>query len=741
MTERTLFLEAAARIGHRLVARAHRQGDVCAWPADDGAVTGTLYRGSAGTALFLAELARLSGDCEVARTAEAGMRHALGWAAGGPRDRAGFFTGRLGVAYAAARAGALLGCEALTAPAPAAIRAAASAPPPTSDDVIDGAAGMVLALLLLEPWAGDADAKGAAASLGRHLLARAVPEPWGWSWPAEGPHAERNLLGYAHGASGIGHALLELAAATGEAAFRHGAEQAWAYERRFFHPPAGNWPDFRHPPTASPEARGAVLPRFLTAWCHGAGGIGLARARALTLLGGDPYRRELEVAVAALRTRPREAGFNFSLCHGAGGTIELFLRAAEALGDPALREAALALAAEGCHDFELAGRPWPRVGGGDERDSALMVGEAGVGYCLLRLADPKVPSVLLPTPAGTTPPPPAGGPEVQRLRVATVEAYFPTTLAVFPRLARGAAYAPPPAAGPLSDPHTAYLTLARRVRGESDPAVRARLEDAFTVERTAYEATLGALYLSEERWERGDDAAEPDWEAGWLRLTGLARPVETTHDWNAWRDRPRDAPLPGPAPTVHLLVRADNRVRAHRLAPLTAAVVAALTSPRTLDVLLARVAAAFPAGEAPDPGVLRGAVLAQLRSLRALGAVAVDAAPPPARALGRLDAACRGEGDPAPPTTAARAGVARLVEQTRALLRGDPLLARMVAASVPGRTRTLLRPMLAVPLFEPLLAACERAPDEGARRAAVDELLDVLENGYGTGEMVVPIET
>jgi lantibiotic biosynthesis protein len=734
----------AARIAHRLADRAVEHGGARAWEIESGGPAGDLYHGSAGIALFLAEAARLSGEARLARAAEGGIRHALAWAGTLPPGGWALFTGRAGVAYAAARVGALLGCEELVATAPASLRALAAAPSGVDeeDDVIGGWAGMVLAALLLEPWADGEDARGTAAALAERLLARAVFEPWGWSWPMVNPRWVRGLLGYAHGASGIGHALLEAAAATGRAEFRHGAEQAWLYERRFFHPPTRNWPDFRHAPgDPGPGAPLPYLPRFAAAWCAGAGGIGLARARAFALLGDPVYRRALEAAVATLRERPRDGGYNYSLCHGAGGTAELFLHAAGALGDPSLRAAAEAIAEEGCRDFETAGRPWPCGTGSGAWDPGLMLGEAGIGHLLLRLADPSVPSILLPVPAAPeSAPPPADGPEVRRLRGAAVRDHFGGTIAAFARLGPPA-YALPAAPGPLPDPHLAHAALRRRVERETDADMRARLEDAFAVERAAYEVTRGALDLSEERWERGegrigDGAGAPDWDRGWIRLTALARVVETAHDWAAWLEG-EDA-LPAPEPARHLVVRAGNRARVRRLTPFAAVVAGALGEPRTLDGLLAEVAAAFPPGAAPPPEALRPAVLGQLASFRALGAVAVHAAPPRERALDRLAAAARGGGDPAPASVRARAALARHVETVLPLLSGDPLLAAAAAVAVPAQTRALLRDALAAPLFAEELEACAAAEGAEAAREALEALLDAVDRSFGGGDLLAP---
>jgi hypothetical protein len=117
MTDRDTLLEAAHRIGRRVAGQARWSGGACTWtvmrpdrsdPAHlkPMAVTGggTVYSGTAGIALFLLELPRATGDSEIGRAAEGAVR----WALADPDVHStpfGFYSGRVGVAYAAARAG------------------------------------------------------------------------------------------------------------------------------------------------------------------------------------------------------------------------------------------------------------------------------------------------------------------------------------------------------------------------------------------------------------------------------------------------------------------------------------------------------------------------------------------------------------------------------------------------------------------------------------------------------------
>jgi len=220
---------------------------------------------------------------------------------------------------------------------------------------------------------------------GRHLLeARVTSQTGHRAWPTlEG----KLLTGFSHGAAGIAYALLRLYAATSETAFRDAAEEAIAYERSVFSPEAGNWPDFR---LSTPEE-----PAFMTAWCHGAPGIGLARIGGLEALDMAEIRADVEVALKTTLDHGVRGGDH--LCCGSLGRAELLLEAASRLSRPELLETGrrwatgIVARAEQTDGYAVS----PRLSGGMD-SPGLFQGMAGIGYELLRLADPGgVPAVLL----------------------------------------------------------------------------------------------------------------------------------------------------------------------------------------------------------------------------------------------------------------------------------------------------------------------------------------------------------
>jgi lantibiotic modifying enzyme len=217
---------------------------------------------------------------------------------------------------------------------------------------------------------------------------------------ASGAEHARDLTGFAHGAGGIGWALLELGTTLGVEEFVSGAREAMRYENRWYAPDDENWPDFR-------ESDGTEFPApSMMAWCHGAPGILLSRARASQLLGDPQHRLDLErgmrTAVRWLSDPDVAVESSYTLCHGQLGVAECILHAAAMLGDDNARSVALGAAGRGMMAHSGDPGSWlPGVRRG--RNLSLMLGLAGIGHFHLRLALPDVPSVLLWGRAGQAP--------------------------------------------------------------------------------------------------------------------------------------------------------------------------------------------------------------------------------------------------------------------------------------------------------------------------------------------------
>ena len=175
----------------------------------------------------------------------------------------------------------------------------------------------------------------------------------------------------------------ELAGWSKDARFRTAAESAIAYERSTFVTEESNWPDFRR---RSPEPdEGNFRPRFFTAWCHGAAGIAMARLDSLPFMDDRATREEIEIGLR--KTVESGFGIDSCLCHGDFGNLDILTFAEERIGGP-WKHVRIRLMADTLARLTKNGV--------SEAQPGLMVGLAGIGYGLLRLACPeRVPSMLV----------------------------------------------------------------------------------------------------------------------------------------------------------------------------------------------------------------------------------------------------------------------------------------------------------------------------------------------------------
>jgi lantibiotic modifying enzyme len=371
----------------------HRGYAVDLSPAGDAGI----FNGTIGEALFFAALFTTTGDpaheeaaLRASRAVRAGARDA------GFRERllarVGYgLTGVGSQVYALARMSRFLDRPELLddAAALAEVLTPGRIAGDRVHDVFRGAAGAALGLLTLYDETGDPAALERAAACGDHLLARRGTDPetglraWATTRPAL-------FTGFAHGSSGIAHALLRLRQRTGEARFYDAAIEAFAWERTVFREDVGDWPDMRGHPADRPLVSG---------WCHGAPGIALSRLTALSVLreedeadvAGDLDRALTRTSASALRGPDH-------LCCGSAGRVDVLLEAGRVLGNDSLVRWSLRLA-EGMLE-EAGERGWrvarANADGSDRHMSGgLWQGATGIAYTLLRMTDPgRYPTLL-----------------------------------------------------------------------------------------------------------------------------------------------------------------------------------------------------------------------------------------------------------------------------------------------------------------------------------------------------------
>jgi type 2 lantibiotic biosynthesis protein LanM len=258
-------------------------------------------------------------------------------------------------------------------------------------DLIGGSAGCIVSLITLYRSQPSASILQVAKQCAEHLINNAQKMPEGIGWLLK--NQVNALTGFSHGNAGIAWALLQLAELTGDVKLKETALEAIVYERSLFVPYMHNWADLRNL-----EKR--VLKQDVNlshvdchnAWCHGAPGIGLARFASLDYIDDAHMRSEIDIALKT--TINQGFGHNHSLCHGDLGNLELLLQAILRLDHSHWQpqvDRFTGMIVESIHNYGwLCGVPLQLETPG------LMTGIAGIGYQLLRLAQPElVPSILL----------------------------------------------------------------------------------------------------------------------------------------------------------------------------------------------------------------------------------------------------------------------------------------------------------------------------------------------------------
>jgi len=423
MRDLTWADNAAVDIGERLLADAVIDGPTATWWVQEAVegvfpskterrlARGSLYGGTAGIALFLTELAAITRRHDFRSLARLALEHALNHGRDGPAMIHGFHGGMAGVVFAVAAHLRHWEEVDLRTRAEDLLRVVATHENDVGNvDVISGAAGSILGLLSVADVFDPDGIDATCISLGRRLIEAADAEPWGISWPSGVPRLA-NLCGLAHGAAGMGLALLELHARTGRDLFLSAAQEAFAYEAHWFDEEQRNWADLRNAAldlyrteNRLDQLKGLVrsggpLPlseaKYMTAWCHGAPGIALTRARGFELLGHRRYRDQAAAAIPLLRASLSWTHAGHSICHGFMGNAECLLGIAARLSLADLQDWTIDRI-ETVTSAVVSGTDRWRSGRLNQvADPTLMVGEAGIGLSLLGLSHP-VPSAVLP---------------------------------------------------------------------------------------------------------------------------------------------------------------------------------------------------------------------------------------------------------------------------------------------------------------------------------------------------------
>jgi lantibiotic modifying enzyme len=238
-------------------------------------------------------------------------------------------------------------------------------------DIQAGSAGAIMGLAALQAVRPSDRTVAVIRACASRLLVRAERLPIGYGWRAAGS-SQTPLIGFPEGVAGMALALLTASSLTNDEAARDVARHAIDFERSTFVPSSKNWPG-------------------KTTWCRGAPGIGLGRLAGLRYW--DSWRVRSEILDAAKATLRSGFGGSHCLCHGDLGNVEFLAVAAARFGDVALRRDVAQIAAGVMRGIDECG--W-RCGTVREVETpGYLTGLAGIGDGLLRVAETRLPSVLM----------------------------------------------------------------------------------------------------------------------------------------------------------------------------------------------------------------------------------------------------------------------------------------------------------------------------------------------------------
>ncbi|PNQ78182.1 type 2 lanthipeptide synthetase LanM family protein [Paenibacillus sp. F4] len=342
-----------------------------------------LYDGTAGIALFLAYLGKISEDEKYTSVALAALETALSKIPVHLKFPSAFY-GQASLLYILSHFENLLGFNDAWSKRKSDIinNLDDSVEEDAFFDLLGGSAGVIHVLLNEYNHTKSAKTLEVAIKYGEHLLKHGINNNGVISWISN--VSPTPYVGFGHGSIGIASALFRLAAVTKKDCYYATAEKALAHLTEAYSPDYFNWID-----------HGNKENHDLANWCHGASGIGIGLTLCIPYLKSSLVPGIVHNIERAVNTTLKY-GFNKShcICHGSLGNIELLILAGQALNRPewvteAKKQGNNALNYYFEHGKFKTGLPTALDSQG------LWLGLSGIGYQLMRLYSlNSLPSIL-----------------------------------------------------------------------------------------------------------------------------------------------------------------------------------------------------------------------------------------------------------------------------------------------------------------------------------------------------------
>jgi hypothetical protein len=399
-----VFEKEAIRIGKRLMELAIEDEDTIYWETVDGfgilAGRENIYSGVSGIVLFFIELYKQTFNTIYLPVIRKGSNWLRNSNIDGTLIGTSFSTGTTGVAFALLHADIILGSHSNSDRIEEIIFECDKGLSHISvDDYLVGRAGTVLGLLHILAINNSKSALDKLKLLVWQLLYKINVGPQGLFWDRN-KNSTKGLCGFSHGASGLAFVFNELAFFFDNKLFKWLAEQAFLYEEFYYNKELNEYPDFRkgiyskddyddhYNALISKNSSFFNVPRYMSAWCHGSPGIGLARLRSFELYQNNCDFNYFESALEVCRKSSYLNLPSYTFCHGMFGNLSLVLESYKFRQNQTdLRQieniARVAIESVKCGLEYASG--YPRS---PKEDLSMFMGSAGIGYFLLQLCRP-----------------------------------------------------------------------------------------------------------------------------------------------------------------------------------------------------------------------------------------------------------------------------------------------------------------------------------------------------------------
>ena len=378
---------------------------------DDNTIKEDIYLGTSGILIFLMEYYSLTKKIEVLDLIYKGSLGLLNYCKNNQTDNFAFYTGRVGTVHTLLRAWELTGNEHLVSETLLLIEKVCNVAHKKDfpNDFLIGLSGTILGLLFIYDQTKRVLIKHQIISLIKVLIQKTHITDKGFFWD-KSPSSVKSLCGISHGASGVGLVFMELGRYFNNELFLEIACRSFDYENQFFNESENNWPDFRKAYSDIKGSRNYYKKYisgdlqffhdspFISAWCHGAPGIGLTRIRAAEI-GLNRYSNDILYARRNLtHNDPLYKQTSDCLCHGSCGNNAIFLE----LYTRTEEQKYINLYTENCIGIikyrssvgkYFLGNPFKNT-----NDLSFFIGLSGIGYSFIKALNPNGPlSYLLPT--------------------------------------------------------------------------------------------------------------------------------------------------------------------------------------------------------------------------------------------------------------------------------------------------------------------------------------------------------